>query len=68
MMQTYKKIEVAFFKSTFFDAAGADEKTGKGKTPKEERACQSIPGHTVNNCVTVIRISDGALSDKILFG
>ena len=30
-----KKIEVAFFKSTFSDAAGAEEEKGKGNTPKE---------------------------------
>lgn len=34
----------------------------KGKTPKEEMACESSLGHTVKNCMTVIRLSDGALS------
>ncbi len=38
MMQLIDKIEVAFFKSTRIDAAGADERREKGKTPKEEMA------------------------------
>jgi len=33
----------------------------KGKTPKEETACESNLGHTVKNGMTVIRVSDGAL-------
>ncbi len=37
-------------------------KSRKGKTPKEEITCQSSLGHAANNCMTVIRISDGALS------
>lgn len=36
MMQLINKIEVALFKSIRIDAAGADERRGKGKTPKEE--------------------------------
>lgn len=49
-----KKIEVACFKSTFSDAAGADEEKRKGKTPKEEMTCKSNLGHRVKNSMTVI--------------
>lgn len=37
-------IEVAFFKSTFVDAAGAVERKGKGKTPKDEKTCDRVLG------------------------
>ena len=46
------------------DAAGADERGRKGGTPKEEMTCQSSLGHTVKNRMTVIRVPDGALSEK----
>ena len=49
------KIEVAFFISTFPDAAGAEEGKGKGNTPKEETVCRLHLGHAVKNCMTVIR-------------
>ena len=48
-----RKIEVAFFISTFSDAADAEEGKGKGNTPKEEMICSSALGHTVKSCVTV---------------
>lgn len=60
------KIEVAFFISTFPDAAGAEEGEGKGNTPKEETVCRLRLGHAVKNCMTVIRFRDGALSVHIL--
>ena len=41
-MIVFTRIEVAFFISSVPDAAGADEGTGKGETPKEE-----IPDHQV---------------------
>ena len=41
--------------STFFDAAGAEEKTEKGKTPKGWMACELTLGHAVKSCMTVIR-------------
>ncbi len=50
-----KKIEVAFFRSTFPDAAGAGEGKGKGNTPKGKAVCGPALGHTVKNRVTVIR-------------
>ena len=50
-----EKIEVAFFRSIFFDAAGASEKRRKGNTPKGLVVCRSNLGHTVKNRVTVIR-------------
>ena len=49
-----KKIEVAFFKSTFSDAAGAEEGKGKGNTPKEGMICSLTLGHAVKSCMTVI--------------
>ncbi|MCI8542562.1 MAG: hypothetical protein HFH95_04500 [Lachnospiraceae bacterium] len=49
-----KKIEVAFFKSTFSDAAGAEEEKGKGNTPKEGMICSLTLGHAVKSCMTVI--------------
>ena len=52
--------------STFSDATGAEEERGKGDTPKEETACKSNLGHTVKSRVTVIRLSDGVLSKRIL--
>ena len=51
--------------STLFDAAGAEEKTEKGKTPKGRISCGSPLGHAVKSCMTVIRTSDGALSRDI---
>ena len=36
------------------NVAGTRAEGGKGKTPKEEMTCQSILGHTVKNCMTVI--------------
>lgn len=41
-MIVFTRIEVAFFNSIVSDASGADEETGKGKTPKEE-----MPDHRV---------------------
>lgn len=58
------KIEVAFIMSTLLDATGAKEKREKGMTPKEEMTCKSILGHAVNSCMTVIRFTDGALSEE----
>ncbi|MBQ2802636.1 MAG: hypothetical protein IJF07_01910 [Lachnospiraceae bacterium] len=49
-----EKIEVAYFISTFSDAAGVGEEEEKGKTPKEEMSCVSNLGHTVKNRMTVI--------------
>jgi len=61
-----RKIEVAFFKSILFDAAGAEDEGRKGNTPKEEIVCRSILGHMVKSHMTVIRFTDGALSERIL--
>ena len=49
------KIEVAFFMSTLIDATGAGDRREKGMTPKEEMTCNSILGHAVKSCMTVIR-------------
>ncbi len=49
--------------SSFLDVAGTEEGKRKEKTPKEYVSCGQILGHTVKNCMTVIR-NDGALSDK----
>ncbi len=49
--------------STSLDVTGTEEGEGKGKTPKEEMTCKSSLGDTVKNCITVIYILDGALSD-----
>ncbi|MCI9139160.1 MAG: hypothetical protein HFI78_05510 [Lachnospiraceae bacterium] len=57
-------IEVAFFISTFLDVAEAEEKNGKGTTPKRHGICSHAFGHTVNNCMTVIFLEDGVLSVK----
>lgn len=46
------------------DAAGAGDGKGKGKTPKDEMTCESILGHAVKSCMTVIE-SDGALSEYL---
>jgi len=58
-------IEVALFKSTYSDAAGAGEEKGKGGTPKEEMTCKSNLGHTVKNCMTVIRFCGWGAIDCI---
>ena len=34
----YQEIEVAFFKSTFYEVSGTDEEKGKEKTPKVRTA------------------------------
>ena len=55
--------------STFFDAAGADDRLEKGKTPKGEMTCQFLLGHAVKSCMTVIRkIGWGAIASNILQG
>ena len=43
------------------DAAGARDGKGKGKTPKDEMTCESILGHAVKSCMTVIRFGWGAI-------
>ena len=40
----------------------------KGKTPKGRMSCRSSLGHAVKSCMTVIRVTDGALSEDILTG
>lgn len=40
--------------SILWDAAGAEEQSGKGETPKEKKVCTFFLGHTVNSCMTVI--------------
>ena len=40
----------------------------KGKTPKGRMSCRSSLGHAVKSCMTVIRVSDGALSEDIPTG
>lgn len=60
-----KKIEVAFFKSILFDAAGAGDERKKGNTPKEEISCRSNLGHTVKSRVTVIRFRMGGYQDVL---
>lgn len=62
-MEKFEEIEVAFLRSTLFDAAGAGDGRGKGETPKEEAFCGPNLGHAVKNRMTVIRWADGALSD-----
>ena len=47
---------------------GTSDGEGKGKTPKEEMSWKSSLGDTVKNCITVIYILDGALSDTIGIG
>ena len=60
----YREIEVAFFMSTFFDAAGAEEKMEKGKTPKGRISCRLFLGHAVKSCMTVIRYRMGRYQRK----
>ena len=48
--------------STSVDVTGTVEAVEKEKTPKEETAWKSSLGHAVKSCMTVIRWSDGALS------
>ena len=36
----------------------------KGKTPKGRISCKLFLGHAVKNCMTVIRLPDGALSEE----
>ena len=40
----------------------------KGKTPKGRMSCRSSLGHAVKSCMTVIRVTDGALSEDIPTG
>jgi hypothetical protein len=47
---------------------GTNDEEEKGNTPKEEMSCKSSLGDTVKNCITVIYILDGALSDLIGIG
>ncbi len=61
-----KQIEVAFFRSISFDAAGAGEKERKGNTPKERTVCRSNLGHTAKSRMTVTRLAGGALSERFL--
>lgn len=68
MMQLISQIEVAFFMSTRIDATGAGERREKGKMPKEEMTWKSNLGHTVNNCMTVIRIFGWGAIGKISKG
>lgn len=60
------EIEVACFMSTFPDVTGTEEGKEKGNMPKEEGPYRNL-GHTIKNRMTVIRTSDGALSNRILF-
>ncbi|MCI9319549.1 MAG: hypothetical protein HFH05_05650 [Lachnospiraceae bacterium] len=47
------------FKSNLPNTTGVDAGRQKGRTPKEERTCESILGHTVKNRMTVIRYRVG---------
>ena len=48
------EIEVAFFMSKMTDVSGTKELIRKGKMPKGESAWSFVPGHGVNNGMTVI--------------
>ena len=47
-------IEVACFKSSFLDVAGASEEKRKERTPKGYRPVTIFLGHRVKNSMTVI--------------
>ena len=55
------------------DIEGTGEEKGKGRAPKEERACTSSLGHAVKSCMTVIckrmgRYLKRDFPGKIIFG
>ena len=58
------EIEVACFMSSFPNTTGVCAGKGKGRTPKEERTCESILGHAVKSRMTVIVKGWGAIGKK----
>lgn len=55
-------IEARFLTVHFRRYTGTNDANGKEKTPKEILSAGNFPGYAVNNCITVIKAFDGALS------